>query len=338
MYVYRALNECDMVLKPKENGLFGKKIVFDNTMASFNFITSVENVAFKDSKEAKKCYTDVKSKMICGSNYTSIIEDAERNDMIYKKKYQQIFDFISGKSDLSAEERKEINDYFMKLFKSSKGHMRNGSNVDSNWISFAKDLNSLKRYYLSQNTNQIAVVDSKINGVIDQGILAVDVSNKEAIDRIKDAFVIKHGDKYYYTSDRFVGYNFAIDNKEVLYYNHIPSERIIHVLDQFQSDLAYNGILDEEKFYSYGDNKKKNYMFYIYSKNIYGKLINRGKLLDIYKDLYDKNISVNKLVEDGKYTKEELLDAKREIISCLEANSELCIKPFNRQKIKLMEE
>ena len=53
MYIYRVLNDCDIALQPKENGLFNKKIIEEESRVCFD-IQLMSNNEIQPSEELFK--------------------------------------------------------------------------------------------------------------------------------------------------------------------------------------------------------------------------------------------------------------------------------------------
>lgn len=80
MYIYRALNDCDIKLNPKENGLFGKSIITSAVADSFSFI-------FSQTEELKKYQlNDKEIKNLFYSVKPSFCDDFHINEIINKGK------------------------------------------------------------------------------------------------------------------------------------------------------------------------------------------------------------------------------------------------------------
>ena len=316
MYLYRLLNDCDIVLNPKKFGLFGKKTVSSCLEYNYYFLCEVNNYNYN--------FKNVKSSLIYNSALFDIISLSNYNEYILKE-------YLCNKIPCDNKE-KEL--YFKNLFKTALLHLRNGNNIDTNWISFSKNLSSILDYCNNQNNNHVAVINSDIKGIFDDDLLALDLSNDDAINKIKCLFVVDNNRRY--VSNDFIGFNYSKKSEEIIYYNHIPKDRIVAILDPFVIDLILNDIIDENIFYSYSKGEQDHLILYLKNYYILNKLLSEKKyrLIEIFNLLYKYNISFEELIKKG-YSYDELSNAKTEIFSYLSSLDMEFIKSSNKQKVLL---
>ena len=336
MYIYRVLNNYDVFINPEKNGLYGKKIINDSLEEISRRWALIMNNKMKSNMiSSKELLKDKKDELI--KDATFLTEVKLHLDDTWKYFYNKALDYKYGLIKLNEEDQIKIGKYFHdKIYNSVKQHLSYGNTINTNWISFTNDIEKIIKYYKNQDYNQIAIIDSDIkDNIIDNGILALNMSNLDSIENIKPfLFVELENNLIKNISNNYRGFNYSVYDKEILYYNHIPSDRIITILDQFSFDLLYNDIYDGKILYS-----KDNKIFTYFIKNellTNLKELKKDKLIEIYDLLYVKNNSISSLINKG-YSYNELINIKREILSHLNINQNLGVKPYNKQKIKIPE-
>lgn len=310
MLIFRALNFEDASLNPEKNGLFSKKAIYNYAADWFGDL----NPFFMN------CHS---GDIILFSSYRqSYIEGLIHN--IYHKD--------------DPEKRDKDIEKIINYITTANGHIINGKHK-SNWISFTSSIDTLKKYYLDKNGPHKAVaMFSNIDVCFDRGLLALDLSDKENIEK-NGLLINKPINGMYKTTDiNTRPVNYAVHDKQFVYYNHVPAERLI-MLTPLEIDMLYNGMIDEE-YFKVDQKIKYEYESYLYLKlhaMVYS--LDDDFLLHVFNMLYDKNISLSELTKDGTEL-EDLIEAKREILSQLDDipfNEKIYKRKMNRD-IRVLEE
>lgn len=325
MYIYRAINEFDEKIDCLKNGLIAKSIINSIIHDDFEFLVYATYIGSDDNpflymkeNEKEKIYREIRKSFDLNMHIQNIKRIADRN----QKEINDIFMELINNQNL---------DYIKKLLDilaTKNGHITKGSSKDYPWISFTTALEKTRHYYENQKKNMVVVVDSNIDKFYDcyEGgyLFALDLSSDEKIRN--NEFIINENK----TSTRlnYRGLNYTKKDKEVIYYNSVPKDKIVAVLEPLQYELLLLGILDEE-YYNFSD-CKKNYWKMILLASIRRILKEYDDIVNYtFEEYYVQNRSLKLLSETGKYTLEELKSANEFILNKIQISSEI------RQKIKL---
>ena len=215
MYIFRAANELDIEMNPKENGIISKSIYGKVLWEPFNFLVYAtfigrENPCLKmKERDINKLFHEIRTSI--GLNFykneiISLADNEQRrvNDILRKTILEQ-----------ESESVRQIVD----IFKTKNGHITKGSQKDYPWISFTTDLTKTRHYYEDQNKHEVIVVDSNIEKFVDISednfLFALDLSSREKI--ADNEFIINvDGTR---TAINFRGLNYSKSDNEVIYYN-----------------------------------------------------------------------------------------------------------------------
>lgn len=316
MYIYRAINELDEELNPMENGLIAKSIIDQVIHYDFDFLLYAtyfrkQEKPFQNMKERDldEIYHEVRKKFKINMHLNEILKIADKNQ-------QMINDIFKGIINKDVNSINQLID----ILSTKNGHITNGSTKDYPWISFSTDLEKIKHYYESQEINTVVVVDSCIDKFYDtcnnDFLLALDLSSDE---KIKDNEFIINSNKTG-TKQNYRGLNYAKKDKEVIYYNRVPKEKIVTILESLQYELLLNGLLNEE-YYQIPEYKKR-YWKLIILKSIKDLLKNNGDIVNyVLDEYYTKNNSLKHLAEIGKYSLDELNYANQFILQRIKENT-----------------
>lgn len=324
MYIYRAINELDEKLNPKENGLIAKSFIDQVIRNDFDFLIYAtflgkENPTrnMKES-EIKELYHEIRKKFEVNMHTPEILSIVNRNQEMINNIFKRII----------LNEDSESMKYLIDILSTKNSHISNGSTNDYPWISFSKDLEAIKHYYENQEKNLVVVVDSNINKFFDtcdsDFLLALDLSSDEII---KDNEFIINANKIG-TSLNYRGLNYAKKSKEVIYYNRVPKEKIVTILSPLQYELFINGLLDDGYFKI--PEYKKRYWKLLVLNIIKSKLQDKGEIIEyILDEHYTKDNSLKSLSERSKYSLYDLNKANKFIIEKVKQDDKI------REKILL---
>lgn len=324
MYIYRAINDFDEKIDFVKNGLIAKSIINSIIRNDFEFLVYATYIGkennpffYMKENEKEKIYREVRKYFDLNIHMCEIKRKADKN----QKEINDIFLELINNQNLNYIRK------ILDILSTKNGHITKGSTIDYPWISFTTSLEKTRHYYENQKKNIVAVVDSNIDKFYDsyEGgyLFALDLSSDE---KIRNNEFIINEDK---TSTRlnYRGLNYSKKDKEVIYYNRVPKEKIVAVLKPLQYELLLLGILDEE-YYNFSD-CKKNYWKMIILASIRRILKEYGDIVNyIFEEYYVQNRSLKLLSETGKYTLEELNKANEFILNKIQVSSEI------RQKIK----
>ena len=322
MRIYRALNDVDIKLNPMANGIYNKE---DITKSAERLLSIMSH---NSNEKLNKNDFETIVKLIKESMYNNLrleLEETTHNEQLI------IDSAIYLIHNQQYDERMERQLRY--ILSTINLHLRKGSTIDTKWISCSKELEKVIPYYLNQDNSNIAIIDSNINGMFDDNLLALDLSTKENIKRIREILINKDNT---HTKEKFVGYNYATHSSEVVYYNHIPKERIKAVLSPFEIDLFLNGVIDS-KIFDYPPITQ----LYIF-KQIKDKLkesVNQeyADLTGLYEAMYEEGISLENIKEDTNASTHELIKCKKKMLSLLNTVDHRFTKDFPK-KIKVAEE
>lgn len=321
MYIFRAANELDIEMNPKENGIISKSIYGKVLWKPFNFLVYAtfigrENPCLKmKERDINKLFHEIRTSI--GLNFykneiISLADNEQRrvNDILRKTILEQ-----------ESESVRQIVD----IFKTKNGHITKGSQKDYPWISFTTDLTKTRHYYEDQNKHEVIVVDSNIEKFVDISednfLFALDLSSREKI--ADNEFIINvDGTR---TAINFRGLNYSKSDNEVIYYNKVPKEKVVTILRAIQYELLTSGILPEDY---YKMSSLKQHRIQILS------LLNMKKILenngDIFNYLLNKyyieNNSLKSLEKKGEYSVQELREANQKILQKLKRDEEFRVR------------
>lgn len=321
MYIFRAANELDIEMNPKENGIISKSIYGKVLWEPFNFLVYAtfigrENPCLKmKERDINKLFHEIRTSI--GLNFykneiISLADNEQRrvNDILRKTILEQ-----------ESESVRQIVD----IFKTKNGHITKGSQKDYPWISFTTDLTKTRHYYEDQNKHEVIVVDSNIEKFVDISednfLFALDLSSREKI--ADNEFIINvDGTR---TAINFRGLNYSKSDNEVIYYNKVPKEKVVTILRAIQYELLTSGILPEDY---YKMSSLKQHRIQILS------LLNMKKILenngDIFNYLLNKyyieNNSLKSLEKKGEYSVQELREANQKILQKLKRDEEFRVR------------
>lgn len=321
MYIFRAANELDIEMNPKENGIISKSIYGKVLWEPFNFLVYAtfigrENPCLKmKERDINKLFHEIRTSI--GLNFykneiISLADNEQRrvNDILRKTILEQ-----------ESESVRQIVD----IFKTKNGHITKGSQKDYPWISFTTDLTKTRHYYEDQNKHEVIVVDSNIEKFVDISednfLFALDLSSREKI--ADNEFIINvDGTR---TAINFRGLNYSKSDNEVIYYNKVPKEKVVTILKTIQYELLTSGILPEDY---YKMSSLKQHRIQVLS------LLNMKKILennvDIFNYLLNKyyieNNSLKSLEKNGEYSVQELREANQKILQKLRQDEEFRVR------------
>lgn len=321
MYIYRAINSLDEELNPSEFGLISKEMINSIVEYYFDFLIYAESIRSGKNllkhfskEEVNNLYRDLRSSFVDGHCH-EILRKAQQNQKILNYHLNNI---ISNKNSNSYE-------YVMSILKKINGHITQGSKIDYSWISFSTDPKVMKRYYDNQNKNRVVVVDSNIKTLFDNcgndKLLAADLSNPTSI--IENPFLINNND--YQTAGNYRGFNYARNSKEVIYYNMVPKEKIVAVLNSLEYELLVNNLLTEllpDNYYDCSciDKFKLRILMLRRLSELFkddGSIVNY-----ILKEYYVESNSLKYLSEQGIYDLNKLNDANNYMLRKVYENKE----------------
>ena len=298
MYIYRVLNDCDIALQPKENGIFNKRIIEDKSRVSYETQLASNN-EIQPSEELFKYLLPTYANV----NQFNISRDAKVIQTVVDKELDMLKNIINGNIDgYTKEEIKDLEAYLNRIFKEANESITKKS---TDWISFTTSLKKILKYYLHQTrSHQVAVVESNIDGIVDNNLIGLNLGN---IEDIKD---------YISQCDHLNLESIKLPKKdgEVLYYNYVPKEKIKAILSQFEIDLLFNNLVDQTtliEFMKPVSVALKNQLRREISK------LDNPELLELFDDVYVKNKALSNLV--AKYDKNEieLVALKKQILSLI---------------------
>lgn len=335
MIVYRALNSTDFDINANENGLYSKKDVSDSLRDYIDFMLYAKDIPITNEQynELYKHYRKEDSKLI-SSNIMKITEAANDKNAIL---YDIIRNELKYYYENNTEEFLPYHIKFLEISSTLIAYLQNGSRGDYDWISFSKDINTFFKYYMSQEKKHMGVcIESNIDIIDDNGLLAFDVSSVDAIR--SNPFIYKKSDKYG-IYERPLMNSRAIKNAlsdcEVAYYNHIPKERLFF-LEPLQVDMLYNGMLNYDYFNHSEVTRRFSYQIII--DWLWEILENYPTMYkSVFNALYIKRMTVNQLVNEASVSLDDVLTVKEGLLELLNNfNGEKYFK-LKCEKVKVME-
>lgn len=272
MYIYRVLNENDILANPTENGIYAKWLYKEALNYGLEFTSDMDRLQILKSLSIQK------------QKYV--------NDIIQKK---------------------NVND-FKEILQERNGHIIRGSNTSTKFISFSTDLNLIRKFYLEQKKNAVAVVKSSIadNNLIDRCdndfLIASDLSSAEKIK--SNFFINKDGSITKPGSSLF---NYLKSAKEVIYYNNVPKKMVITVLGPLEYELLYRKIFTLK--YLNLCQIGRTSLIRKTLENIKKMIQNENDIYQyLYQEHYINNNSLKTLSEMSEYNKFELNEANDNVM------------------------
>ena len=315
MLIYRALNEDDFDINVFENGLFSKANINDALQKVIDTAIIGDNIELIDKqyKENFNYYRE-ENPTLSGYNIIGIMQSAiDKQDRLnYLRE-----GFNSNMDNPSLKD--EYRDAILDILASKNAHILHGSNGDYDWISFTKDLNIFLKYYLGQKRRHMGVCMNSniVNYLFDGDMLAADMSN---IDVIENSGIIsnkKDREGIYKETDinsRVIRY--ALADKEVLYYNYIPRERLMF-LEPLQVDMLYNDMFNYKYFEAPDVLRKHSYQ--MITDWLWEQLERYPRTYQfIYNALYNKRMTIEEVNKEFGTDIIGALDIKREILELLD--------------------
>ena len=313
MYIYRVLIDCDIALQPKEHGLFNKKIIEEESRVCFD-IQLMSNNEIQPSEELFQYLLPT----YAGVNQFLISKEAKIRQEILEKKLNILRNINNGNiENYDNDTIMYLELYFKDLFSDVNKHIGMGTTYSTKWISFTNSLDKILKYYLSQTkSHQVAVVDSNIKGIFDDSLIALDLSTKENIEKIRQCLITMDNK---YTNLNFRGFKFAKRDNEIIYYNYVPRQKVKAVLTQFEVDLLFNNLVEQSFLI---DNIYP--LSYIIKTKLGKELysLNNQELYELFNDVYVNNKALSTLVAKYDKSELELVALKKQILSQL-SNVEL---------------
>lgn len=253
MYLYRAINNNDLSTLNLNEGLYSKDITESLKEKTFYFLLYVNGQLdkfFKFSKEEQK------------SIYKSYMHDFTFD--IIELRHLAAIDLNKIKVENSDSLTTEKINNILAAFGTINNHLANATRYATSWISFTKDIHNIEKYYLRQKINKVAMIDnSNLDSIIDCNTLAIDIGNPDILKKLNEYKLLLTKD-FRLTKSGFHGFNYSIRDKEVIYYSHIPQEKIITVLNPIEVDLLYNDLFNEEFYKLNNDTRYRAYEYFKY--------------------------------------------------------------------------
>ena len=296
MYLYRAVNDWDIYFNMINNGFVSKEIIDD-------FLKNSDNM---DSE-----------------NKFSLIEKHQKEILKIADFYQKYVNSLFS----SIENEKWS---LIQLISSANSHVLKGSSINYNWISFSKDIFSIKKYYLEQkNYNYIAIIESSNETVEEHNgnyLIKVDYSTIANMQE-NEYLMTQMGEKIAENS-RLAAY--GINSKEVCFYGHVPQDRIVAILRALEADMIFRGIISLREILSLSNFERLNLLMNItnYLKTIYQ---NNDLALYIINEHYINNRSILSISEGCQ----DIEKFNQTFFSIIDSISSIIVKENQVQKLKL---
>ena len=296
MILYRVLNDYDIQINAKENGLFSKKLINKETdeLAGIIYNICASKGLYLNDKLLKESVNEHRLRYFnYVLNIDHLIQMAQANNSkAYEIGFLLALSYVNNDID-------SFNKYFYELANITSefnNHVYNGSkpNYRTNWLSFTKDFKLVKDFYNRQKIHEVAIIDGNVNLCSDKGLIALDLSNKDDI--YDNLFLVKKSNLNERTSINSVIYSYSTRTEEVIYYNYIPSDRILNVLKSLDIDLLYNNMINEDVI------KNKELMNSLHNYLLrYLQLISynshNNKLIKVFNNCYYYNYNIDKIID-----------------------------------------
>jgi len=328
--LYRVLNEYDIACNPLENGLASKKLIYDLTK-SYLETNEKEILSGLTEKEKDKYYK---------ANMTKYINT-------HQHKLKKMIDKRGKEISRNLAKVKEYDPkswtYLLYYLSTINSHLTSGTKIYTDWISTTNNFNSIRKYYQEQKTHKVAVLTSSSNGLLDDNTIVLDLSSKEVIkeillmlnkkitddlineimNKIKQSPIsyldVLYEESFSKTSEKFMGYNFAVSDNETCIYRYFPSENIISVLEALQIDLIAFKMFNFE--YLKLTKEQQIQELYRLKEKLKKRIIKQNDpyMLYIFEKMYLENKNINLIKEnifDGKkinYTRMKILKLAKDI-------------------------
>ena len=328
MFLFRALNDFDIIIDPIKNGLASKKMIYDATK---RYLYNVEREKVEKMSKQER-YEYIKSYM---REY--LINHKHKLSKIFEKNHLETKNIINNFVD-----NKDKFAYCQMIMDLSSlpNHLVNGSKTYTNWISASNNIDGLWNYYDSQKIHEVAVINVNTNGVFDENTYIVDLSNRETINNIRflsnkididdfdsfimfmkanpelDKFFINGFNKYVMkpTNKKFMGFNFSAADNEYCIYEYLSKESIVTVLESLQIDLICADLFNEE-YLLLSSNKQVQELKKL--KDMILKHVLEEKnpyMLYVFEELYLKKHNIFEIT-NSKEEQEKMILMRNEIIS-----------------------
>ena len=296
MYLYRAVNDWDIYFNMINNGFVSKKIIDD----------FFKNLGSMDSEY----------------NF-SVIEKHQKEILKIAGFYQEYVNSLF----LSIENEKWG---LIQLISSANSHVLKGSSINYNWISFSKDIFSIKKYYLEQkNYNYIAIIESS-NETFEEhnGNYLIKVDYSTIANMQENEYLMTQMGEKIAENSRLAAY--GINSKEVCFYGHVPQDRIVAILRSLEADMIFRGIISLREILSLGEFERLNLLMSItnYLKTIYQ---NNDLALYIINEHYINNRSILSISEGCQ----DIEKFNQTFFSIIDSISSIIVNENQLQKLKL---
>ena len=331
MYLFRALNNFDIMVDPTINGIASKKMIFKIVQNYY------EN---SNDKEYRSLDGLGKEQFIKEhvEEYLKTHQDRLRDkfDRYSSQSREDIKDFCELNRIVKSRSKEEIEEQmrnntegikfgsltaFYTYLSSLQQHLMYGSSTITDWISFSTSFKSALKYYEEQDIHKLAVVRSNTGGLVDSDyILTVDLSdpdkiknkgylcNKIYIDEgildyltrigtLNPGFTAQFNDKLVKKTDiNSRGFKYANSSKEVCAFKYIPQDHVVSVLESLQIDLLRSGLFNEE-FLKLPLDRQKACLEQL-KKTLEFLLLNQNDpfVLHVFRELYVENKDLSSLV------------------------------------------
>lgn len=296
MYLYRAVNDWDIYFNMINNGFVSKKIIDD-------FLKNSDNM---DS-----------------DNKFAVIEKHQKEILKIAGFYREYVNSL-----FSSIENKKWS--LIQLISSANSHVLKGSSINYNWISFSKDIFSIKKYYLEQkNYNYIAIIESSNETFEEHNgdyLIKTDYSTIANVQE-NEYLMTQMGEKIAENS-RLAAY--GINSKEVCFYGHVPQDRIVAILRALEADMIFRGIISLREILSLSNFERLNLLMSItsYLKTIYQ---NDELALYIINEHYINNRSILSISEGCQ----DIEKFNQTFFSIIDSISSIIVNENQVQKLKL---
>lgn len=339
MILLRALNDLDIAANPLESGIASKKTIYDLTKAYYSNDKEYNSLSEKEKdlfiKEHMISYVH-NNKAKLEKKYSRATLES-RNDI---KEFREIGALIysnhaNGKgTPLNINYGAFIN--FYKYLSTLQFHLVNGNNKITDWISFSRSFDKVKKYYDNQDDHKVAIVYYQDESFVDEnGVMTIDLSSKEEIERLYflcnkinnldekaldllaeecrhdyDLFMKFINSSIQNTKINCRGFSYSTSSKEACTLKYIPKEYILDVFEQFQMDLFERRLYDPRAL-TIPRGEQKIYLQRL--KRQLQELVYREKnpfLNYLFNELYINNKNINNL--DSNHNK--LIHGKEKIL------------------------
>lgn len=296
MYLYRAVNDWDIYFNMINNGFVSKEII-DDFFKNFGSMDSEYNF--------------------------SVIEKHQKEILNIAGFYQEYVNSL-----FSSIENKKWS--LIQLISSANSHVLKGSSINYNWISFSKDIFSIKKYYLEQkNYNYIAIIESS-NETFEEhnGDYLIKADYSTIANMQENEYLMTQMGEKIAENSRLAAY--GINSKEVCFYGHVPQDRIVAILRALEADMILRGIISLREILSLSNFERLNLLMSItsYLKTIYQ---NDELALYIINEHYINNRSILSISEGCQ----DIEKFNQTFFSIIDSISSIIVNENQVQKLKL---